>query len=71
MCSTPRIPARRRSVSTAVSPRRQIQTPYRYCSTEGINILRSIFYGGTYSNQDLMCCVKIGLHMGFWDHRGF
>ena len=23
------------------------------------------------SNQDLIWCVKIGVYMGFWVHRGF
>ena len=28
--------------------------------------------GGTYSsNQDLICCVKRGVSVGSWDHRGF
>ena len=24
-----------------------------------------------HSNQDLTWCVKVGVYMGFWDHRGF
>ena len=25
---------------------------------------------GVHNNQDLIWCVKMGVYMGFWDHRG-
>ena len=37
---------------------------------EGSDTVHPNSITGAHSNQDLVWCVKIGVYMGFWVHRG-
>ena len=50
------------------SNKKQAEIYGKYIISE---VLLLKLFTGVHSNQDLIWCVKTGVYMGFWVHRGF
>ena len=59
---------KKRGLKTAVVV---VSTFAAYICTAANSSIKTTVFTGVHSNQDLRWCVKIGVYMGFWAHRGF